>query len=387
MSRIENDLQRKTENILVRRYALEKIKGFTGKLFAGIIVLTITYLLFWAAGFCIVESKLNANPQIFSRPLNGLPIMYFIIVLIMGGFALWMWNEWKSYLPRFIWIGVLGWFLIVGELTTNMLVPSGWSITEHIFPISNLYGTNPENAVQTGEISFVKNVLTIGILNSNNEHNFQPILFVEVLLLALLLIGLLYSATHSTNKEKYSKIGYIMKYMSLALFIIIEKILCPFEMNVKRYSPSEINFNNRETVIKILVITIGIVILIFYIVSYNFFVFLTGLFLALIFIIFHWEIQNAGRNHKPFSRAYLFSAMSFIFSTTIGYIFVSILLPIIALLREPFGNSSHEFIKLNYLHLNIINWLVIVGSILANILGMVTQFVWDNSRLTDKITK
>ncbi len=105
-------LMERINGILMKRYAVEKlvgIKKLIGVLFLAALAFVI-FQLFWII--------------IASKPVglyNNEIILEIVVLLILGIF--WK-NAWKSighFVPKFVWIGLLGWLLIGASIVPNFI--------------------------------------------------------------------------------------------------------------------------------------------------------------------------------------------------------------------------------------------------------------------------
>jgi hypothetical protein len=115
-------IEKKIESILMKRYALEKIISL--KKFLGVLFLTfLSYVIFfvfwlWAANYETLH-KVDQLNKIFYLGLYAAVLIFLLVI----GYVIW--KMIGNYIPKFVLIGLLGWFLIGGGLISNIVVPGG----------------------------------------------------------------------------------------------------------------------------------------------------------------------------------------------------------------------------------------------------------------------
>jgi hypothetical protein len=349
----------KIENILKKRYALEKIiplKDFFWVFFLTLLSYVIFFFFWlWAAK----EKKLHDVTDITD------PALYVGILMVMLLIGYLTWKMIGNYIPKFVLIGLLGWFLIGGGLISNIVVPGGIAdpqpetengkVTNIQLPASRFTGLN-EKSVKEAEI--VLSISTIDqFLAPAVKHATKPSILQE--------------------KEFTSNRLVFFILLVLVTAILYFRVIMFKGPGKNRFFSMTLSWRKREFAIKFYIIIIVFLSTALFFLTMNFLFLLTTLLaLANIFLI-KWEIRERGQNHKIFTRSVLFLFLIQFFSMVAGEIFFLIYLPIFLYIKHGYQVLSlHDAIMLN--------WIVIVGSLASALIGMTTQVVWSGRRLTEK---
>ncbi|MGD2086356.1 MAG: hypothetical protein PVH61_09255 [Candidatus Aminicenantes bacterium] len=365
---------KKIESILMKRYALEKIIS-TCK-FMGVLLLTfLSFVIFfvfwlWVANYETLH-KVDQFNKIFYLGLYAAVLIFLLVI----GYVIW--KMIGNYIPKFVLIGLLGWFLIGGGLISNIVVPGG--ITDSQPKTGNGKGKNIQLPATRFTGLHEQSVKDEPGNSLKNESLHKIILNIETLDQFL---------TPAVKSKKNPKILNEIEFTSLRLliFFLLVLVLTNLFLTVTMFNRSgknrfylaTLSWKQRESAVKVNIAIIVILSIGLFFLTLNYlFLFTFLLALANIFLI-KWEIQQRGQNHKIFTRSVLFLFLIQFFSMVAGEIFFLVYLPVFIYITN--GNSQllsiHDAIMLS--------WIVIVGSLASALIGMTTQVVWSGRRLTEK---
>jgi MFS family permease len=367
-------IEKKIESILMKRYALEKIISLR-KFFWVFFLTFISFMIFFVFWLWVANYETLHNVDQFNKVFYlGLYAAVLIFLLVIGYV---IWRMIGNYIPKFVLIGLLGWFLIGGGLISNIVVPGG--ITDPQPKTGNDQVTNL-HLPATRFTGLHETSVTDESKNSLKNAAFHKIVFnIETLDQFL---------TPSIKSQKDPKILNEIEFTSLRLliFFLLLLVLINLFLTVTMFNRSgksrfylaNLRWIQRESAVKV---NIGIIVILsiglFHLTLNYLFLFTFLLALANIFLI-KWEIQQRGQNHKIFTRSVLFLFLIQFFSMVAGEIFFLIYLPVFIYITK--GNSQvlsmHDAIMLS--------WIVLVGSLASALIGMTTQVVWSGRRLTER---
>lgn len=359
----EGLIEDKIENILKKRYALEKIISFCK--FLGVFALTLlSYTVFFLFWVWVAKSKKLNNVEDIKYLL-----IYVGVLIGTLGIGVWIWNLIGKYIPKFALIGLLGWFLIGGGLVSSLVVPAGLNgpdgdgndkdHTSIQLPATRFTGVNEKS---TADVS-LSSPLDINALNQflapalkNNTENRTIIQETEFDSLRLLVLFLLL----------------------LVLFNLYFTVTMFDRTGKSRWYLANLCWNKRESAVKINIGIIALLSIGLFLLTLNYLFLLSSLLaLSNIFLI-RWEILQRGQNHKILTRSVLFLFLLQFFSMVSGEIFFLIYLPVFIYIKK--GSqvlSLHDVFMLN--------WIVLVGSLASALIGITTEVVWSGRRLTEKL--
>lgn len=379
-----NYLKSKIENVLLKRYAFNYLFSFDDKfiLLLFSIINFILFSLFFVNEICNFEYfktlfiyltilfillliiKLIKHKQNYEnilkidtilRSYNSIFIITTTIILWLGIIELkemfpltflialiiilstfYILSKISKYIPKFIWVGILGWILLTSSVVpdmlnynTNMYIPGSTKGMD----ISKFLGIN---------ISYI-NFSKIININEFFLKSFKGIFYPE-------------------NTSLVYTISLILLFVFLFLLFI-----STFSINKKFLGI------NKNHIVILLVILISISLLIISLITKIYFIPISlGLFGANIAIVF-WEITDRGRNPEPFVRAVNFTIVTQLISANVGMI---IYISIYPLFKYPDVLSTRDFITLL--------WIIIAGSGLSVFMALISQFIWSGKRLTEK---
>jgi hypothetical protein len=365
-------------DILMKRYAVEKIielPQLTCIFFLALLSFVL-FQVFWV--ICTVFIG------------NFWKIIVEIGVIIC--LALCWRKAWKiigEIIPKFVWIGLLGWFFIAANIIPNLVISNSWQLDE-----SNIHGDkavsdkNPET--KTGKTSI--SIPMTRFFNFNERKSkptdgekAQQISLINYLETFIAPFNMLDEKDRRKIEAPDSDILKLCRYalllLGFVLFLDIFFSVSIYNRNKKKnrfYSFFSIPATKREKDIRRKLVLFSIVLLIFSAVSFNYFVLFWVLsFLTTIFI-FRWEIQQRGQNHKPLSRAVLFVFLTLLFSSISGEILLLTLFPVYTLM-------SGNILVFHHYDTIVLGWVVLLGSSVTVLLGIVTQVIWSGRRMTEKL--
>jgi hypothetical protein len=366
---------KKIESILMKRYALEKIislKKFLGILFLTLLSFAI-FFVYWVFGVAGMGKKIVHIDQ-----FTPLGIYALVLVLTLGiGYVIW----WMigNYIPKFVLIGLLGWFLIGGGLISNLLVPGEIAVRDTKespaknlqLPVARFTGVS-ENSSTEVESDIRKKY-------SDLFHRFLfPSMFKQ---------ALPQSGDQSSADVTWRDIIMEEEFGSLRLliFVLLLLVLVDLFFTVTMFGRDDrqglyfcnLSWRQRETAVKI---KVGIVVCLLaglFFLTLNYLFLLLALLGALNIFLIKWEIEQRGQNHKMYTRAVLFLFLMQFFSIVAGEVFFLVYLPVLIYIKPGVQ-------VLDLADAVLLNWIVLVGSLASVLIGMTTQVVWSGRRLTEK---
>lgn len=371
-------IEKKIESILMKRYALEKIISTCE--FMGVLLLTfLSFVIFFVFWLWVANYETLHNVDQFNKVFYlGLYAAVLIFLLVIGYV---IWKMIGNYIPKFVLIGLLGWFLIGGGLISNIVVPGGIAdpqaktengqdkkeVKNIHLPATRFTGIH-EESVSDEPGSSLKNA------------SLHKIIF-NIETLDQFLTPAVKSKANPTilNEIEFTSLRLLIFFLLLLVLTNLFLTVTMFNRSGKsRFYLATLSWKQRESAVKV---NIGIIVLLsiglFFLTLNYLFLFTFLLALANIFLI-KWEIQQRGQNHKIFTRSVLFLFLIQFFSMVAGEIFFLVYLPVFIYITN--GNSQllsiHDAIMLS--------WIVIVGSLASALIGMTTQVVWSGRRLTEK---
>jgi hypothetical protein len=355
-------IEKKIRDILMKRYALEKILKKND--IKGICFYAISSFLlfqeFWLAYFYLGDNN----------PVLRLIIETFTILSMV---IIWwrIWNKVGNIIPKFVLIGMLGWVLI-----TVGLVP-------------NLFNENQNNNNLPIPISRLINV-TNDSNNALENFHIKPEQILDFFIAPGLAARQLGQFSEPGNKEDelslYSNYNYylILRYILLLVVVLsIIDILATISTYYKKGANSSRSYSTipavqREWGVKKKLVLLGGLLFILTILSLNYFVLFWMLSFCTAVFLFRREILERGSNHKPLSRSLLFVILTQIFSSICGEILLILFLPLYAM---PAGSIGPIYLLINV----ILGWTVLLGSSVTVLTGIITQVIWSGKRMTESM--
>jgi hypothetical protein len=378
MDRASLFLRERFREVLMKRYAVEKVIGIK-KLIRSFSFAILSFILFQVLWIVIAIHKLSVILQIC-----------LVIVVIFGLSFLWrnIWGVVGKFIPKFVWIGLLGWFFIAANVIPNLLVSGSWQLDKFdngkvvdknksygiSVPATRLFGLN-ESEIDEADRSDISRILSDYI-----ESFFVP-------------YGIpCFKNKPGTDSEESRNfitsgslrlVRYLLLLLAVVLFI---DIFFTVSIYKQRYGDSmnrlfrvfSVHSKEREKNVKRKLILFSILLLSFSVLALNYFVLFWVLsFLTTIFV-FRWEIKQRGQNHKPLSRAVLFVFLTQIFSVISGEILFLTLVPVYTFLH-------HQYVVFNIYDSIVLGWTILLGSSVTVLLGIVTQVIWSGRRMTESL--
>jgi len=293
-------IEKKIESVLMKRYALEKI--ISSCKFIGVLLLSfLSYVIFFVFWLWVASCKKWHDIDHLSNVFHlGLYAVVLILFLVIGYL---IWKMIGDYIPKFVLIGLLGWFLIGGGLISNIVVPAGLNVSEKVkniqLPATRFTGLH-ETSVSDEPGSSLK-----------KESLHEIILDIEMIDQFL---------TPAVKNKKNPKILKEIEFTSLRLliFFFMLLVLTNLFLTVTIFNRSgksrlylaTLGWKQREFAVKVNIAIIVILSFGLFFLTLNYlFLFAFLLALANIFLI-KWEIQQRGQNHKIFTRSVLFLSNS-----------------------------------------------------------------------------
>lgn len=363
----------KIEAILTKRYALDKILTFK-KLSLVLLLSLCSFFLSFLFWICVALYKEQGD-------INGfwVSMVNVILLAIVLGLGYGIWKIIGNFIPRFVLIGLLGWFLIGAGLISNILVPGTIVITESNtddrsiqLPAGRYTSMNEKEANEISDFSSSD-------FFSNTFEN------VSNILLAPSVFKVESKKTKGNDSPGFFK-SKVLKPIRLIIFGFFLLILLDLFFTVTMFGKPGNNYHfhyfylswkKRERCVVIKTIAaLSLAIILFFITMNYFFVLLVLLVSINVFLI-RWEIRQRGQNHKLYARTVLFLFLIYFFSLTAGEAFFLVYLPIFIFIKE--GSQI-----LSLYDAVLINWIILVGSLASILIGITTQVVWSGQRLTEK---
>jgi hypothetical protein len=270
--------------------------------------------------------------------------LYFILPFSIGISIIFIFIQISKYIPKFIWIGILGWILLTAEIIPGMI---GYDLQAQ----SNLgmETTAPK------EISMdIENYLGDQIIYIN---------FSEIENISELLKKSFIGIFHFTG------IG-----VDYSIFVILFFVsLIPFFYSTFSNSP-KIIFNkiNRKYLVFSSILVLFISAIYVFLQTEIYFIPLSlGLFGINVAVVY-WEITDRGINPCPFLRSVNFTLVSQLLTANIGMIIYIAIFP----LFKGVYLTNRDIITFI--------WIIISGSSLSVFMALISQIIWSGKRLTEK---
>jgi hypothetical protein len=366
-------LMKRVEDILMKRYAVEKFIGLK-EFFCIMVFSLISFLVF--QGAWIIISIWGDN--IFKKFLVVMAALF--ILILFWGYA---WKIIGKIIPKFVLIGMLGWIFIIVNITPNLIIGDKWGVKKEIACMQIKNGTHSISLPLNRLLNLNENETKMTDGDSTPQLNYIESFFLPILIL--------------NNKQIHPgkrKVLNIVNNSQFRVYFYIHIGLCVFFYSmlfftITTYKKRDVSSGNflflystnhlqREKNTELyLYMTILLSLNIAYY-SLNYFIlFWVITFMASIFL-FRWEIKESGKSHKLLSRSVLFVILAQIFSSITGEILFLVLLPI----YTDIGKGYKLF---NLYDSIVLGWLIFLGSAVTVLIGIVTQVVWSGKRMTEKI--
>jgi hypothetical protein len=355
-------------DILMKRYAVEKVIELP-QLICIFFLAFLSFVLFQV--FWVISTAFIGN---FWKI-----IVKIVVIFCMAVCWRMAWKIIGEIIPKFVWIGLLGWFFIAANIIPNLVISNSWNLNE-----DNIQET------KTGKTSI--SIPITRFFNFNEQKN-APIDVEKDEQITLSNYLETFIAPFNMLDEEYRREieapdSDILKFCRYALLLLGFVLFLDIFFSVSIYNRNKgknrfyhffsIPASKREKDIKRKLVLFSIVLLIFSAVSFNYFVLFWVLsFLTTIFI-FRWEIQQRGQNHKPLSRAVLFVFLTLVFSSISGEILLLTLFPVYTLM-------SGKIPVFHYYDTIVLGWTVLLGAAVTVLLGIITQVIWSGRRMTEKL--
>jgi len=303
-------------------------------------------------------------------------IVLFLLILFWKK----TWSIVGIFIPKFVWIGLLGWFFIAANIIPTLMTSGSWGIEalqgkdkahSIALPGARYFSINEKDIPSYSE------EMTKEALDNYLEHFIVP-------------ANIQAPIPHLPGKPDYSIIytkspGYKMARYGLILlaFILFFDIFLSVSIYNHGHTQTARFFlifsehsRERESNVKRKLFLLSFLLLILAVLSLNYFILFWILsFLTTIFI-FKWEILQRGQNHKPLSRAVLFVFLTQIFSAISGMILFFTIMPVYTFIH-------YKAITFNIYDSIVIGWAIILGSSITVLLGIITQVIWSGRRMTE----
>lgn len=347
-------IKEKIEEILMKRYALEKVLDVK-KIFSICGYAFVSFLVF--LGFWYGYSLLVDDSQLFLR-------IAFVFVSILILSVLW-WQTWKkvrNVIPKFVLVGMLGWLLITMDLTSDLIRGNGDTIQGMNFPapLCRLVSLEPgaaNNLPAKIELKNIVDIITAPGLIPHSHQQWNKIVYCDL---------------HS---------GFYV-CLRCVFILIISVLLTLLLLIVSKYRRSNspdmfwLRGGDREDAVTVGLVLLVTSLLILGLISLNYFILFWVFSFLVSIILFRWEILERGQNHKPLCRALLFVILTQVYSSIWGEI-------LLILFRPLYSIPAHQGFIL--LHTSIMGWTIILGSSVTVLIGIVTQVIWSGRRMTDRL--
>jgi len=405
----KNYLKQKIKTVLLKRYALDYLFKTENKmiLFLFSIINFILFILFFVYKMSNMKDKIPiifyigiiiifCIPFIYSAwkkknrkdifDKNFFVFLLLIILSVLGIFgiinnlfflggmilllAFYILAKTSKFIPKFVWLGVLGWILLTAEIIPgafdynyeNKVNNPKYNSTEKnvVMDINQFIGKKIEfenisqvNSIEALVVSAFKTMNVYGDTKSINKN--LPLLILLIFIFSLLfLFFLFYSGGAKINKKK---------------FIYCNDRICS---SIWRKTKFYLMKQKEKILIILLLLIILLSLYIFYHTGIYFIPLTLFIFLINVSIVY-WEITDKGKNPFPIFRSLYFTVVSHILSANIGMvIYISI---------SPILRCSNFTTK----NLVVLIWIIIAGSGLSVFMALISQIIWSGKRLTDKL--
>ena len=359
MNKETSHLRRKVEENLMKRYAVEKILRLRDILKACALAVAsfVLFLGFWYL-------YLNIEPEF--KVLKILLVAGALVVI--GGIWWALFRMVGKIIPKFVLIGMLGWILMTIGLVPNFFTGGDFQkITSS--PASRLLHTD-----------------IINVKDQQKSFHLPQKRWIDVAIAPALALKDADAMSQANGIVKFDLESVPYLFIRYLLLMMVAIFLFDILMTVSTHCRSDrvsrisefynIDARQRERDAKSKIILFSIILLALSLVSLNYFLmFWIVSFLAGI-ALFHWEILTQGQNHKPISRSVLFVILTQIFSSIFGEMLLILFLPMS-------GQQAIPQLKPLLLYLAILGWIIILGSAVTVLIGIITQVIWSGRRMTD----
>ncbi len=383
MNRTPTFVQDRLKEILMKRYAVEKVVGIK-KLGSGVLYAGISFALFQFTWILIASHTLTLFHRI---------VLEIAVISALALFWRNTWNVVGKLIPKFVWIGLLGWFFIAANIIPGLMINDNWkppasgqptkheetkknNIHSYSMPVTRFASINERTIIPTDEESFYRafqNYIEIFIVPA-----MCPVPLPNMSRMAL--------KPDTSRKIAASDLFKFFRYSLILLaFILFSDIFFSVSIYKQRYTKAKWLYRifsehatKKEKNVYWKLLLFSFLLIILSVLSLNYFLLFWVLSILTTVFIFRWEIQQRGQNHKPLSRAVLFVFLTQIFSALSGMI--------LFLTMVPFYTFIHkDYMVFNIYDSIVLGWAIILGSSVTVLLGIVTQVIWSGRRMTEEL--
>ncbi len=353
-------LQDKVEDLLLKRYALEKVVD-RWKLFLTFFLTisgVVVFAFYWIKLLDFCSSSQNDDFSLLFMFHFFIGLFFFSIV----GYVIWKIVGYA--IPKFVFLGIVGWIIVSGSMLPDLFVPGSLSPSKAVekesiigFPICRYFGVSEKKVLFNESVKF-KNIFDI------LDKLITPYKYFN----------------NSNNNNKNNKISLTREFTFFVFFIFLLDIFLlssTYKTEKGFLSLNYLSWKKRESYIKISILFLNLSAILLYFLSLNYFFVVFIFMLGFNFFLIKWEIEDNGQNHKIYSRAALFLFLISSFSLSFSEVFLILFLPAYLFISEK------KLLLSNFDVITII-WMAIIGSQIAVLFGMITQTVWSGKRLTEK---
>lgn len=387
-------LLKQMQRILLKRYAVEKLIPLR-KLFCITVIAFLSFILFqlfWIA----ISTEMIPGPH--WKIVFEMSIIAILVILWRR-----VWGIIGQFIPKFVLIGLLGWFLIGANIIPTFI--------DYDDTAQN--GAPPQK--QDGQVKSKKDSISLPISRffslyedeidtEDTTHKEFSWHYLDTFIAPVTMpirgslqagketagdsIGKPNSETTKSQSPQTNAGVEVLRfccYVSVLLIFVLFFDLFFTVAVYKRDGPMSrflsvfsISASEREASVKRKLFLFCICLLLLAVLSLNYLVlFLVLLLLAAVFI-FKWEIEQRGQNHKLLSRAVLFVFLAHVFSLLSGEILFLTLFPVYTLFsaRRPVFHIYDSI---------VLGWTIILGSMVTLLLGIITQVIWSGRRMTEEL--
>jgi hypothetical protein len=391
MNRTPTFVRDRLQEILMKRYAVEKVVGIN-KLVRSVRYAVFSFALFQFTWILIASHTLTLFHRI---------VLEIAVISALALFWRKTWNVVGKFIPKFVWIGLLGWFFIAANIIPGFMINDNWK------PPGSRQSTKNEENKKTGEnANNKKNIHSYsipgtrfasiyeGAIDSTDEvtfnwafHNYIEIFIVPASCPALLPnMSRMALEPDTSRKIAASELFKFFRYSLILLaFILFIDIFLSVSIYKQRYIQSKWLYRvfsghsaQKEKDVKWKLLLFSFILIILSVLSLNYFLLFWVLSILTTVFIFRWEIQQRGQNHKPLSRAVLFVFLTQIFSALSGMILFLTMIPVYTFIHN-------EYMVFNIYDSIVLGWAIILGSSVTVLLGIITQVIWSGRRMTEEL--
>lgn len=382
-------VQDRLKEILMKRYAVEKVVGIK-KLACSVLCVIFSFTIFQFTWILIASHTLTLFHKIVLE------------IAVISALALFWRNTWNivgKCIPKFVWIGLLGWFFIAANIIPGLMINNNW---EPSYQSTEGEANNQKKEIENNKSNvhsyYLPGTRFISInetaIDSIDEITFTRAFYnyIEIFIVpATCQVSMPNMSRMALEPDMSHKIAAsdLFKFFRYSLillaFILFLDIFFSVSIYKQRYTQGKWLYRifsehatKKEKNVYWKLLLFSFLLIILSVLSLNYFLLFWVLSILTTVFIFRWEIQQRGQNHKPLSRAVLFVFLTQIFSALSGMILFLTMVPVYTYIHK-------DYMVFNIYDSIVLGWAIILGSSVTVLLGIVTQVIWSGRRMTEDL--